>query len=114
MKQESYFISVGEPWNFERTDGQNIIRGNIVCIKSNNCLVFKCNHHLTFGDIKGDILILTPRHKGNGFSALISGLVVVNGSLLIREYNDMLSEKELRENSKLWIMGSIRKELSPI
>ena len=114
MVQENYFISVGEPWNFESKDGQNVIRGNIFRFKNNNCLVFKCNHHLAFGDIKGDVLILTPRHSGNDFSALISGLVVVNGSLLTREYNDMLSEKELIENSKLCIMGSIRNEQSLI
>ena len=32
MKEEKYFISVGEPWDFESPDGQNIIRGNITSV----------------------------------------------------------------------------------
>jgi hypothetical protein len=114
MKNEKYFISVGEPWDFESQDGQNIIRGNILSVKSNQCLVFKSNYYLKFGEIKGDILILTPRHKGNDFSDLQNELVVVNGSLLLKEYNKELSEKELQENAKFEIIGSIRKEQSPI
>lgn len=114
MKNEKYFISVGEPWDFESQDGQNIIRGNILRVKSNQCLVFKSNYLLKFGDIKGDILILTPRHKGNDFSDLKNELVVVNGSLLLIEYNVELSDKELQENAKFEIIGSIRIEQSPI
>lgn len=106
MKHEKYFISVGEPWDFESEDGQNIIRGNIVSIKSNQCLVFKTNYSLQFGEAKGDILILTPRHKGNDFSDLQNELVVVNGSLLLTEYTKELSEKELQENA----IGSIKNE----
>jgi len=45
MKNEKYFISVGEPWDFENQEGQNIIKGNILNVKSNQCLVFKSNHN---------------------------------------------------------------------
>jgi len=114
MKHEKYFISVGEPWDFESQDGQNIIKGHILSIKSNQCVIFKSNYSLKFGEIKGDVLILTPRHKGNDFSDLAGELVVVNGSLLLSEYNTELSEKELQENAKFEIIGSIRKEQSPI
>jgi hypothetical protein len=110
MKHENYFISVGEPWDFESEDGQNIIRGSIISMKSNQCLVFKMNYNLQFGEVKGDILILTPRHKGNDFSVLQNELVVVNGSLLLNEYKTEFSEKELQENAKFEIIGSIRKE----
>lgn len=113
MKHEKYFISVGEPWDFESEDGQNIIRGSIVSIKSNQCLVFKTNHNLQFGELKGGILILSPRHKDNDFSDLQNELVVVNGGLLLNEYNTELCEKELLENAKFEIIGSIRKEQKP-
>ncbi len=43
MQPEKYFLSVGEPWNFESQDGQNIITGKILIVKSNECLVFKSN-----------------------------------------------------------------------
>ncbi len=110
MENEKYFISVGEPWDFESQDGQNIIRGNILSVKSDLCLVFKSNYILRFGEVEGDILILAPRHKGNDFSDLQNSLIVVNGSLLQKEYNTELSEKELQENAKFEIIGSIRKD----
>jgi len=109
MKFKEYFISVGEPWDFESQDGQNIIKGNILSVKSKLCIVFKSNYCLTFGEFKGDILILNPRHKDNDFSDLTDELVIVNGSLLIIEYNDELKEKELHDNAKFVIVGSIRK-----
>lgn len=110
MKQEKYFISVGEPWDFESPDGQNIVRGNILSIKSNQCLVFKANHYLKFDSNESDILILSPRHQGNDFSDLPNKLVVVNGSLLFKDYDEALGEKELQENARFVIIGSIRKE----
>jgi len=110
MKPETYFISVGEPWDFESFDGQNVIKGNILKIKSNQCLIFKSNHFLKFGENSGDIIILTPRHQGNDFSDLANELVLVNGSLLLKAYNEELSEEELKQNMKFEIIGSIRKK----
>lgn len=71
MEQEEYCISVGEPWDFESQDGQNIIRGHILCMKSDRCIVFKSNHYLKFAVAAGYILILTPRYKENDFSEFI-------------------------------------------
>jgi hypothetical protein len=110
MKKEKYFISVGEPWDFESPDGKNIIKGSIINSLSSNCLVFKADHDLKFGELSGTILILTPRHQDNNFSDLRDKLIVVNGSLLLKEYNQELSEQELKDNSKFEIVGSIRKE----
>jgi hypothetical protein len=110
MKEEKYFITVSEPWNFESSDGQNIIKGNILSIKSNQCIVFKSNCYLQFDEVKGNILILTPRHYGYDFSKFQDEIIVFNGSILLREYNEQLSENELRGSSKFVIIGSIRKE----
>lgn len=110
MKREKCFISVAEPWNFESPDGQNIVRGNILTVKSNQCVVFKADHYLEFDSINSDILILTPRHRETDFSDLSKQLITVNGSLLLKNYEDSLSEKELKENARFIIIGSIRKE----
>lgn len=83
--------------------------GNVLSIKSNQCLVFKTSHYLKLGSIESDILILTPRHRFNDFSDLPNGLVVVSGSILFKEYNEELCEKELQENAIFVIVGSIRK-----
>lgn len=113
-KKAEYFISVGEPWDFESPDGQNIIRGKILSIVSNKCLVFKANHHLKFGETMGNILILTPRYESNDFSDLESELIAVNGGIFLKEYHEYLNEKELRDCAKFEIIGSIRKHKNPI
>jgi len=113
MKEGKYFITVSEPWDFESSDGQNIIKGSILSIKSTQCIVFRSNSYLQFDDVKGNILILTPRHYGYDFSNFQNEIIAFNGGILLREYNEELSENELRENTKFVIIGSIRKEQSP-
>jgi hypothetical protein len=112
MKTEKFSISVAEPWDFQSQDGQNKIKGKILSIKSNQCLIFRSNYDLIFGDIRGDILVLFPRHYGVDFSDLEDKRLAFNGGLLLKEYNENLSEKELEENSKFVIIGSITKESS--
>ena len=86
MEQEEYCISVGEPWNFESQDGQNVIKGYIV-----------------------NILILTTRYKESYFSNLTREAVGVNGGIFLRKYDEKLCENELEQNIKFEIIGSIRK-----
>lgn len=54
------------------------------------------------------MLILIPRHIGNNFFNLIKELVVVNGGVLLIEYNERSGETE--KNTKFKIVGSIRRE----
>jgi hypothetical protein len=110
MKNTKYYISVGEPWDFESLDGQNIIKGKILSSKGDNCLIFKSKHLLNFGDINGDILILSPRCIDKNFKN-IEDRVDINGGLLLEEFNDNLTEKELKDKSKFVIIGSINKVL---
>jgi len=112
MSKNNYYISVGEPWDFNSPDGENIIRGIILKIISATCLVFRTNYHLDFEGVKGDKLILSPRHVENNFYELDKGssLITVNGGLLFKDYDDNLSEEELRNNSKFAIIGSIQKD----
>ena len=109
MEQEEYCISVGEPWNFESQDGQNVIKGYIVNMKSDSCIVFKSNHYLKFDDVTGNILILTPRYKESDFSNLTRGAVGVNGGIFLGKYDEKLCENELEQHIKFEIIGSIRK-----
>jgi hypothetical protein len=110
MEQAKYIISVAEPWDFESLDGQNVIKGRILNMKSNQYLVFKSNHSIQFGEIEGDILILTPRHYGYDFFDFKDEIIAFNGSILLREYDEQLSENALLENTKFVIIGSIKKE----
>lgn len=112
MKQKKYFIKVSDPWNFESLDGENIIRGNIISQRSNQCIVFKSNHCVQVDETKGYILILTPRHYGYDLNKLQDGIVVFNASILLKEYNEHLSEDELKKYSKFVIIGSLGIEYS--
>jgi hypothetical protein len=109
MEEEKYFITVSEPWDFESSDGQNIIKGSILSIKSSQCIVFRSNNYLQFDDVKGNILILTQRHYGYDFSNFKNEIIAFNGGVLLGEYNEELSESQLREKTKFVIIGSMRK-----
>src|SRR5690606_2593189 len=98
--------------DFNSPDGENIIRGIILRIVSATCLVFRTNYLLDFEGVKGDKLILSPRHVENNFYDLVKGsnLVTVNAGLLFKDYDDSLSEEELRNNLKFAIIGNIAKD----
>src|ERR1700755_1491776 len=77
------FISVGEPWNFKSPDGDNIINGLITTFLSPKRLLFRANYVLYFGDLHGDVFVLTPRYTGETFDELSNAMYVpVNGSIL--------------------------------
>lgn len=111
MSVKNYFISVGEPWDFESPDGKNVIKGTILKELSPTCIVFKTNHILNFEGFEGDILVLSPRHYESDFKDLNKGKesVTINGGLLLQEYKDNLSEQDLRSNLKFVIIGSLQK-----
>lgn len=110
MKTKKYYISVGEPWDFNSPDGQNIINGIIVKILSATCLIFKANYVLDFKGHFGDIFILYPRHSESDFDNLKNetNYITINGNLLIGDFNESMSEKELKEKSEFVLIGSIR------
>ncbi len=108
MKKQLYYLSVGEPWNFETPDGQNIVKGEIIKNVDDNCLIFQSNHILQFDNIKGNILVLSPRYKKPDFSSLSTEDININGGVLTTSYENLTSE-ELFKDSKFVIIGSVRK-----
>lgn len=110
MQEKKYFISVGEPWDFDSPDGQNIINGRIIKVLSSTCLIFKANYILDFKGVIGDVFIVYPRYSENDFNDLKNGnnYVVINGNILSDEYNENMDEGYLKQNSKFVIIGSIR------
>lgn len=110
MQQKKYFISVGEPWNFDSPDGQNIINGVVIKILSATCLIFKANYILNFKGISSNFFVLYPRHLVNNFDDLTNGTdyITINGNILPEEYDEKMDEIYLKERSKFVIIGSIR------
>lgn len=110
MKTEKHFISVGEPWDFTSPDGENIINGNIIKVITNNCLIFRANYILNFGQFTGDLFVLYPRNNESNFDDLQSETcsVTVNGNVLLGSLDDNASEFDLKQNSKFVLIGSLR------
>jgi RNase P/RNase MRP subunit p29 len=107
MEKKIYTLSVAEPWDFESPDGQNLIKGKIIKILTNQCVIFQTSHTLNFDNYTNNILVLTLRNNDVNFSELSNKRVLVNGNLLLEEYSDKLKENELKEKSKFIIIGSI-------
>lgn len=109
MQQKRYFISVGEPWDFDSPDGQNIINGIIVRILSATCLIFKANYILEFKGVTGNYFVLYPRHSESDFDDLRAGndYVTINGYILPQEYSENMNEDYLKDKSKFVLIGSI-------
>ncbi len=110
MEQKKYFISVGEPWDFNSPDGENIINGIIIKIISATCLIFKANYLLDFGGVLGNIFILYPRYTEDNFIELKNGVeyVAINGNLLVGDFDENENEEVLKEKSKFVLAGTIR------
>ncbi|EKT87845.1 hypothetical protein [Leptospira santarosai] len=109
MENKSYYISVGEPWDFVGPDGKNIIKGEILKVFDINCVLFKANHKLRIKDVEGDLLILSSRYKKddhfNGNDNKLDWTINV-GLILTNNYEEM-NKDDLKEKSKFVIIGSL-------
>ncbi|RHX88592.1 hypothetical protein [Leptospira stimsonii] len=115
MKEKKYYISVAEPWDFVGPDGKNIIKGEILKIIDNNCVLFQTNYILNFENVGGDILVLSSRYRKNDhFINDTNGLdwTINVGLLLTKEYEDM-NEPALKNHSKFIIIGSLIEDPEP-
>lgn len=105
--KKTYTITVAEPWNFESSDGNNVIQGIILSIVNSYLLVFKANYMLDFDGISGKILILSPRFKNGNFDNIATEKMDVNGGLLLVDYQNELKERELKDNCRFVVIGTI-------
>ncbi len=107
----AYYVGVSEPWDFIGPDGKNIIKGKILKIVDNDCVIFKSNHLLEMEGKTSYILILLSRHKDLHFDNIERrNFWTVGGGLLFTDSYDNMNAQELEKNSKYFIIGSLRKE----
>lgn len=111
MNVNTYYIGVGEPWDFISPDGKNLIKGKIVKIVNNDCVIFKANHLFKEGDVTSNILILISRYKDVHFDNIEKDNPwTVAGRLLFTNNYENMSSEELKKKSKYFIIGGLRKE----
>lgn len=102
-------VSVGEPWDFEGPDGQNIIHGSIVKFLNDRCALFKADHMQHFRAVSGDTLLLLVRHYGYDFSELRPGVsyISVNGCMLMDEREEETDVDALIAGSTFVLIGGV-------
>ena len=107
-----YIISVGEPWDYMGPDGHNVIKGSVIKIVDSKCVVFKANHIHTFNKDSGNVFVLFPRYQNEVFDRLFinNEIFPVNGCLVLRDYNEYLTNKDYQDNSVFVLIGSLREE----
>jgi hypothetical protein len=113
VNRKDYDILVSEPWDFESLDGKNLIKGEIIDIVSENCVIYRTNHKLQFENNEGNILILSPRHQGHNFENIIDEKLTFNCGLLMPNIELTESENVLKTNSKFVLIASFKKVKSP-
>ena len=111
MKDSKCRILVAEPWDFSCIDGNNIILGSIINLKSDYCCVVKTKPIQYNDNVISDILVLFPRTKGYDFKNINLKRIGINGCAFMGEYTDSLSIEEIKAQSKFVIIGDISKEV---
>ncbi|PZO30362.1 MAG: hypothetical protein DCF13_03545 [Flavobacteriaceae bacterium] len=106
---KDYDILVSEPWDFVSLDGKNLIKGEIINIVSESCVIYRANHKLQFENIEGNILILSPRHREDNFENLIDEKLTFNCGLLKSNIELTENEDVLKTNSKFVLIASFKK-----
>jgi len=104
-----YIISVGEPWDFNSPDGENIIKGSLE-IKSEKFAIFRLNYEIELKQIRSNILILHPRYENENFYKLKNNSVLTINAGIISpyEYNNLLLD-EVNAKAIFVIVGTLRK-----
>ncbi len=97
---------MGEPWNYEGSDGPNEIIGVLLFIHADYA-IFKSDGMLTFESIEGDLLLLQPRYISQTF--IPHSRQIINGALLLTDDWQTLNLESLESNSKFVLIGDIEK-----
>lgn len=106
-----YTITVSEPWDFASSDGINIIKGTIIHLVNDKCIIFRSDKSQQFEQGKGRLFVLFPRVQDYTFSEIEKNKSIdINGGLLNSRFNYKNTEEELVKNSTFVIIGSISKE----
>ena len=71
MNKSNYYISVSEPWDFEGPDGKNIIKGTVLKILNQDCVIFKSSSVIEIDGNIGDTFVLFSRHYNNNFNKIV-------------------------------------------
>lgn len=114
MKIMKIIITIGEPWNFEGPDGNNLIKGRILRNINDKYIIFMSDYEQKFNQIAGRIFILSTRYSNDSFSVFFKDSqkesISINGSLLTEKNICSLDEDEIAKKSMFIFIGSIRKE----
>jgi len=102
---KKYKITIGEPWNFEGPDGQNLIKGTVLKYLDNRNIIFKSNYPITLQNETGDLFILSFRFRDKDVSHLKDK--PVNGGLILSDHIDGLSAEEIKQKSKFVLIGTL-------
>lgn len=106
MINSKCYISVGEPWDFESSDGPNILKGRIIRVFSPKCVVFEANQPVACKGYEGRIFVLHPRYYNTSFDQSLTG-ITVNGAILTVPWDAISSEEDLEGKVKYAIIGGL-------
>jgi len=110
MEKLSCYISVSEPWDFDGPNGKNIIKGKIMKIINNDCVIFKSDSDIKIDEVEGNIFVLLSRYFNNHFSSINNEQFwSIGGGILLLDSYEGMDKNQLEQNSKYVIIGSLRK-----
>ena len=89
MKKKSCRIIISEPWDFQNSEGSNIISGHIVSILNENYAIFKSDKMQLLNGFRWNYFLLSPRLSHEFFCNGIKS-IYVNGAGL-----SLLNDKQL-------------------
>ena len=101
-------IIVSEPWDYENSEGKNLITGRILKRVGTRGFVFLSDTPLEIDGSVRNILLLSNRFEYTNDIPEKESLAV-NGGVLTIDYHDGLTEETLRQNSKFIIIGDLKK-----
>lgn len=104
---ETYNLTVSEPWNYSGADGTNNISGKVIKHIGIQCLVFQSTVPVKIDGLSGDLLVLFPRYASDSFDKQVVEIPANVGLLLRKDYEN-LDEKQLENSSRFVIVGSLK------
>jgi hypothetical protein len=99
---------VSDPWDFKGPDGTNSFTGAIYNAISLRCIIFVSDCTVTFNEGEGRFFVLSSRYRENKDFEELHNLTV-NGGLLSEDFDEALSEDELKRSAKFVFIGHMEK-----
>ena len=101
-------VSVGEPWNFRSSDGDNVIFGRLMKILPDSAWLVESSSTVSVDARRGHMMLIRPRYVGESLGTVNGDQGIAVNVALFDDDTENVHEQASGKQPQFVIVGSVR------